>query len=136
MTFLDSKSDDDEEVLSEINVVPLIDIMLVLLVLFIVTASAITTEVHVNLPQTSAESQPKDNHPLVVSVDKEDIYRIDNTAVNLDELKKDLENFHNSNPKRAVQLQADREVPFDAVAKAMAAIQVAGIQKVAVLTKP
>lgn len=136
MAFWNQDDDGDDEVLNEINVVPLIDIMLVLLVLFIVTASAITTEIQVNLPQADAEAQPTDNKPLIISVDADGLYHLGGEEVNLDQLQERLTNLHDNHPKQTVQLQADRSVPFETVSKVMAAIQVAGIQKIAVLTEP
>ena len=127
---------DDDDVVNEINVVPLIDIMLVLLVLFIVTASAITTEVQVNLPRADAEAQPTDNKPLVISIDAEGVYRLAGETIDLDQLQERLVDLHADARNRVVQLQADRNVPFETVSKAMATIQVAGIQKIAVLTEP
>lgn len=131
-----NQDEDDNEVMSEINVVPLVDIMLVLLVLFIVTASAITTEIHVNLPKADAEAQPDEKSPVVISVDANGDYQLGDEPISLDELKKRLVQLHENQPEKSVQLQADRDVPFDRVGKAMAAIQVAGIKKIAVLSEP
>src|SRR5690625_4284449 len=130
MAFWSQSDDNDDDVVNEINVVPLIDIMLVLLVLFIVTASAITTEIQVNLPQADAEAQPKDDKPLIVSIDADGVYRLAGAEIDLDQLQERLTDLHDNDPEQAVQLQADRDVPFETVSKAMAVIQVAGIQKI------
>jgi biopolymer transport protein ExbD len=127
---------DDSEVLCEINVTPLVDVMLVLLVMFIVTASAITTSVHVNLPETESVAPPRAKQPIVLSVDQEGHYRLDKHRVSLDELKQRLATIHQKAPHKTARLQADRNVPYGRVDKAMAALQSAGIQKIAILSRP
>lgn len=126
----------DEELLSEINVTPLVDVMLVLLVVFIVTASAVTTAVKINLPKTDAVAPPDTHKPVVVSVDADGQYYVGRQSLSMPELKKRLLEAHNSNPKIAAQLQADDGVKYGRVAKAMVALQEAGIQKIAVLSTP
>lgn len=127
---------DEDEVLSEMNVTPLVDVMLVLLVMFIVTASAVTTAVHVNLPKTDSVAPPDTKKPLVVSVDKSGQYYLDKDQVSLEQLKQRLAQAHEKNPKVAAQLQADAGVPYGKVGKVMAALQANGIQKIAVLSNP
>ncbi|AWN17884.1 Biopolymer transport protein ExbD/TolR [Salinisphaera sp. LB1] len=127
---------DDDEILSEMNVTPLVDVMLVLLVMFIVTASAVTTAVHVNLPKTDSVAPPDAKQPIVLSVDSDGHYFIDKNEVSLDELKQRLAQIHQKTPHRAAQLQADKDVAYGKVGKVMAALQASGIQKIAVLSKP
>lgn len=128
--------DDDNDVMCEINVTPLVDVMLVLLVMFIVTASAITTAVHVNLPKTDSVAPPDSKQPIVLSVDHAGHYLLDHRQISLDELKQRLTQIHKDSPHKAAQLQADKDVPYGPVGKAMAALQASGIQKIAVLSKP
>lgn len=135
MAFWNTHNEDDE-ILKEINVTPLVDVMLVLLVLFIVTASAITTAVHVNLPRADAGAPPVQDKPLVISVNAEGNYRIDDQLLDLNQLKQRLKARHAQHPKISVQLQADRAVAYGRVGQVMAAIQSAGIDKIAVLTQP
>jgi biopolymer transport protein ExbD len=127
---------DDQEVLNEINVTPLVDVMLVLLVLFIVTASAITTAVHVDLPKADAGAPPEQTQPLVISVDHNGNYQLGDKSIGLNQLKSRLAAIHKQRPEQSVQLQADRSVPYGRVGKAMAVIQAVGIRKIAVLTRP
>ncbi|MDA3919886.1 MAG: biopolymer transporter ExbD [Salinisphaera sp.] len=130
-----AKSSDDE-VLCEINVTPLVDVMLVLLVVFIVTASAVTTAVKINLPKTDAVVPPDTHKPLVVSVDQDGRYYIGKEPVTITDMKTQLVAAHQKNPNIAAQLQADAGVKYGRVAKAMVALQEAGIQKIAVLSNP
>ncbi|WP_251976971.1 ExbD/TolR family protein [Salinicola avicenniae] len=126
---------DDDEVLSEMNVTPLVDVMLVLLVVFIVTAPLMTNAVHVNLPETGAVALPDTEEPMVVSVDAEGAYYIGKETYSVEALEEALVAAHEENPEQAVQLQADEGVEYGTVAKAMAALERSGIQKVAVLTQ-
>ncbi|RKR04502.1 outer membrane transport energization protein ExbD [Kushneria sinocarnis] len=126
---------DDDEVLSEMNVTPLVDVMLVLLVVFIVTAPLMTNAVHVNLPRTGAVAPPESSEPMVVSVDAEGHYFIGKQEYAFEQLETRLQQAHEENPQQAVQLQADEGVNYGQVAKAMAALERSGIQKVAVLTQ-
>ncbi|WP_106478999.1 ExbD/TolR family protein [Phytohalomonas tamaricis] len=127
---------DDDEVLSEMNVTPLVDVMLVLLVVFIVTAPLMTNAVHVNLPKTGAVAPPDQKEPMVVSVDADGHYYIGKQEFSLEVMEQQLKDAHDADPNQAVQLQADEDVNYGQVAKAMAALERSGIQKVAVLTTP
>lgn len=127
---------DGDDFLCEINVTPLVDVMLVLLVIFIVTASAVTTAVHVNLPTTARVTPPDAKTPIVVMVDKSGDYHLNNRQLDLAKVKQQLVQIHAQSPERTVQLQADKDVNYGAVGKLMAAIQASGIHKIAVLSRP
>ena len=123
---------DSDEVLSEINVTPLVDVMLVLLVVFIVTAPLLTNSIPINLPKTESVAPPEQKDPLVVSIDGAG-------KLNKDEIQPELleSNLAAAKAKDAevrVQLQADEGVNYGQVAKAMASIERAGITRLAVIT--
>ena len=129
-------TNEEDEVMSEMNVTPLVDVMLVLLVIFIVTAPILTNAVNVTLPKTDSVAPPDSKKPLIVSVTKDGQYEIDQQQVTLDVLKARLKTVHSQTPDRPAQLAADEGVPYGRVAKAMAALEKSGIQKIAVLTSP
>lgn len=129
---------DSDEVLSEINVTPLVDVMLVLLVVFIVTAPLLTNSIPINLPKTEAVAPLEQKDPLVVSIDGEGKLFINKDEVqagllesSLIQAKQEAEVAHE---ELRVQLQADDGVNYGEVARAMAAIERAGITKLAVIT--
>ncbi|AVO56009.1 outer membrane transport energization protein ExbD [Ectopseudomonas oleovorans] len=129
---------DSDEVLSEINVTPLVDVMLVLLVVFIVTAPLLTNSIPINLPKTEAVAPLEQKDPLVVSIDGEGKLFINKDEIQADLLessliqaKQEAEVVHE---ELRVQLQADDGVNYGEVARAMAAIERAGITKLAVIT--
>ncbi len=125
---------DTDEVLSEINVTPLVDVMLVLLVVFIVTAPLLTNAIPVNLPKTEAVAPVEQKDPLVVSIDGDGKLFINKDQIQPDLLETSLKAAKDRDPQVRVQLQADDGVNYGEVARAMAAIERAGISKLAVIT--
>jgi biopolymer transport protein ExbD len=125
---------DTDEVLSEINVTPLVDVMLVLLVVFIVTAPLLTNAIPINLPKTEAVAPAEQKDPLVVSIDEQGKLFINKDEIQPDLLQTNLQSARQKDPDVRVQLQADDGVNYGEVARAMASIEKAGITKLAVIT--
>jgi biopolymer transport protein TolR len=130
-----SSSSDGDEVLSEINITPLVDVMLVLLVAFIVTAPLLNNAIHVNLPKTATTKSPEQRKPITISVNAEGKVYIDKQEVTLKSLEPELATRHRDNPDLVYHLSSDEAVKYGAVAKVMASIERAGITKLAVLTQ-
>jgi biopolymer transport protein ExbD len=124
------------DVLSEINITPLVDVMLVLLVTFIITAPLLNNAVHINLPKTSTTSPPTQVKTVTVSIDANSEVFIDKRAVALTALEPKLKDLVSHDPDLALSLQADEGVPYRAVAKVIANIQRSGVSKLSVLTQP
>jgi len=122
------------EVLSEINITPLVDVMLVLLVTFIITAPLLNNAVHINLPKTATTAPPTDIKQVTVSIDGSNRVYIDKREVNPAALEIELHALVLHNPDLGLSLQADEGVPYRSVARAIASIQRAGISKLSVLT--
>lgn len=125
---------DNDEVMSEINVTPLVDVMLVLLVVFIVTAPLLTNAIPINLPKTEAVAPADQQDPVVVSIDGEGRFFINQDEIQFELLETHLLDARTDDPELRVQLQADDLVNYGEVARAMAAIERAGITKLAVIT--
>lgn len=125
---------DSDEVLSEINVTPLVDVMLVLLVVFIVTAPLLTNAIPINLPKTESVAPVEQKDPLVVSIDDKGKVFINKDEIQADLLEFNLQAAKAKYPDVRVQLQADNGVNYGAVARAMASIERAGITKLSVIT--
>lgn len=125
---------DNDEVLSEINVTPLVDVMLVLLVVFIVTAPLLTNSIPINLPKTEAVAPADQKDPLVISIDGDGKLFINKDEIQPELLKSSLIQAKANDAELKVQLQADDQVEYGSVAKAMAAIERAGITRLAVIT--
>jgi biopolymer transport protein TolR len=130
-----SSTNEADEVLSEINITPLVDVMLVLLVAFIVTIPVLNNSISVNLPKT-APTQPTDQKkPITVSVDAAGKVYVDKEELPVANLEADLKTRHQQNPGLSLHLSSDEAVNYGTVAKVMAAIERAGITRVAVLTQ-
>jgi biopolymer transport protein TolR len=124
---------------AEINVTPMVDVMLVLLVIFIITAPLLQTGVNVNLPQTSkAKSLPQDNKPLNLFVQKDGTFYLNGpeNVVTLEELRPRLASMKQSNPDLNIYVRGDKDVAYGRMMEAMAEVQAAGFTKVAFVTDP
>ncbi len=120
--------------MSEINVTPFVDVMLVLLIIFMVTAPMMQQGVDVDLPKTKAAAIKVSEERLVVTVTKTKNVYINKTAFSVEELQQKLTKIREANPTREVFLRADKNVPYGFVVQVMAAIKEAGIVKLGMVT--
>ena len=127
---------DSSDVVSEINITPLVDVMLVLLVTFILTAPLLNNAVRINLPKTSTTAPATQSKSVTVSVDASSRIFIDKREVALGALEPELKALVAHDPDLALSLQADEGVPYRAVARVIANIQRSGVSKLSVLTQP
>lgn len=127
---------------AEINVVPYIDVMLVLLVIFIATAPVVMTGVTVDLPQAEAEAMNEDQRtPIIATVDKVGQFyvSIDSSSekmADLDAVSAYVQKELSKDPTRPVVVQGDAQVPYDAVIKLMNALKTGGVKSVGLVTEP
>jgi biopolymer transport protein ExbD len=129
-----TREDGGDDVMGEINVTPLVDVMLVLLVVFIVTAPLLTNAIHVNLPETAETAPPEEKEAVYVSVDAQGKIFIDKTEIPLESFENELKTRKAADPEIALNLNADDAVQYGIVAKVMSSIERAGIAKLSVLT--
>jgi biopolymer transport protein TolR len=127
--------------MSEINVVPYIDVMLVLLIIFMVTAPMLSQGIKVELPQAAAEPiEPEDLEPLLLSIDQQGELYLNlgdpKQALSSDELLTLASAALRREPTRAVLVKADRAVPYGRVVEGMVVLQQAGARKVGFVTEP
>ena len=122
--------------MSEINVTPMVDVMLVLLVIFMVTAPLMATGVQVDLPKTRAMVLKDEDQPIAVTIDKRGRVFVQNSEVPADGLAKKLAAVSRENPDVRIFVRGDQAIPYGQVMAVMGAIYNAGYKKVALVTQP
>ena len=127
---------DHDEPMAEMNVIPLVDVMLVLLVVFIVTAPIITHSVTLDLPKASSERQDDDPESVTLSLDAGGQLYLDNEPVSRVRLESVLVQARRDSADLAVYLRADESVPYRRVARAMATVKSAGIERLGFVSEP
>ena len=123
------------QMVSQINVTPLVDVMLVLLVIFMVTAPIIQQGVAVTLPSVKAEALPGKEEQFVVSITRDSQIYLNDAKLSADDLSVKLKAIAQERPDREVFIRADDQVPYGEVIKTMAAIKAAGIENVGMVTE-
>lgn len=128
--------DDTDEVMNEINMTPLVDVMLVLLIIFIITVPVMKHSINVDLPR--ATNQPQDAKPETIrlSVDAEGHYFWNENRIDDAQLESLLAEAAARNPQPELHLRGDKAVRYERVAEAMAAAQRAGLRKIGFITEP
>ena len=124
-------------VMAEINVTPMVDVMLVLLIIFMVSAPLLTVGVPLDLPQTQAKSLEQDQKPLQLSVDIKGKVFINDTEVGLDELVPKLKAITDARGgmEERIYMRADKKADYGTVAKVMGLLSGAGFKKLALVTE-
>lgn len=122
--------------MSEINVTPLVDVMLVLLIIFMVTAPLMQQGVQVALPQTQAQAIQEDQQRLILSITREQKIFIGTTEVDRETLEQKLLANEKLKRDKEIYLQADRAIPYGFVVDVMAVMKRAGVESVGMLTEP
>lgn len=122
--------------MSDINVTPLVDVMLVLLIIFMVAAPMMIEGVDVNLPKTTAKNIKTQEDPLMLTVNKAGDIFIENQAVALDGLEPKIQKIFQNRREKEVLLRADKDVPYGFVIDVIARIKKAGIDKLGMVTEP
>ncbi len=131
-----SRDNSDRGTMSQINVTPLVDVMLVLLVIFMVTAPMMQQGVQVNLPKAETKALPSQEETVVVSIEKSGRLFINSSEVSGGELRGKLMTMFANRSKKEVFLKADRDVPYGEVVRTMAEIKGAGIERLGMITEP
>ncbi len=126
----------DRRMMADINVTPLVDVMLVLLIIFMVTAQMLTQGVDVNLPQANAKSMRADEERLVITVDANSRIFIGRQPVEFNMMARRLKAIVAQRTDRQVFFRADRAVPYGFVVKVIAEARNAGIEKLGMVTEP
>ena len=122
--------------MSDINVTPLVDVMLVLLIIFMVTAPMMMEGVEVNLPQTTAKSIKTREDPLMLTINVKGEIFLEDRQINLEDLETKVKTILKYREDTEVLLKADKDVPYGIVIKVIAAAKRAGIDRLGMVTEP
>ncbi len=125
-----------QKLVAEINVTPLVDVMLVLLIIFMVTAPMMTQGLEIDLPKTTAKALRQQEKPIVVSVNGKGEVFLGQIKVDQDQLVSQLRHLSPEKKNQPIYLRADKDVPYGVVVTAMADIKRAGFEKLGMITRP
>ena len=128
--------DDTDEVMNEINMTPLVDVMLVLLIIFIITVPVMKHSVNIDLPRVSSQQELVKPQTLRLSVDADGSYFLDDARISDTDLAPRLQAAAAQNPQPDLHIRGDKAVRYERVAQAMAAAQQAGLHKIGFITEP
>ena len=136
MAMLLPGGEDGEEArpVADINVTPLVDVMLVLLVIFMVTAPLLTVGVPVQLPKTKAAAMTNPDEPVVISVEKDGAVYLQETEIELDQLGPRLQAITANKPDTTIYVRADQDTNYGMFAQVLAELQASGFSKVGLVT--
>ncbi len=128
-------SDNESEEMAEINIIPLVDVMLVLLIIFMVTAPLSIGGINVALPNSKAKSVSVDQDRIVLTIDQDGGYFLDKTQIKAVDLEAKLRAIYELREKKDLYIRADKSVAYGKVVDAMSAAKIAGVQKLSMLTQ-
>jgi len=125
-----------KEFMSEINVTPFVDVMLVLLIIFMVTAPMMIQGLNVDLPEATAKPLDSEKEHLVITIDKDHQVHINDYQVTMESLSAKLSKILQGRSDREVYLKADKSIPYGVVVHVMAEIKDAGVEQLGMITEP
>lgn len=123
-------------VMSEINVTPLVDVMLVLLIIFMVTAPMMQQGLEIELPETAASGVSTSEEPFVLVISKSKRISVGGQQIPISDLQKRLQAIFEKRPNKQIYIQADKAVDYGFVAETMAEVRAAGITNIGLVTLP
>jgi biopolymer transport protein TolR len=124
------------ELMSDINVTPFVDVMLVLLIIFMVTAPMMVEGLNVDLPEATAKPLDSEKEHLVITIDKNHLVYINDFKVAVDLLGEKLDKMLQGRSDREVYLKADKNIPYGIVVQVMAEVKKSGIEQLGMITEP
>jgi len=126
----------NKKFMSDINVTPFVDVMLVLLIIFMVTAPMMMQGVEVNLPQTTTKSIKTKEDPLILTVNKKGEIYLKDHKILLDDLETKVKTIFKYRRDKEILLKADKDLPYGLVIDVMAGVKRAGVTKLGMVTEP
>ncbi len=125
-----------DRLMSDINVTPFVDVMLVLLIIFMVTAPMMMQGVDVALPETTSQPLPSSKEHLIITINNKNQIFINDYQITIDFLQEKLSKILEGREHREVYLRADKNIPYGVVVNVMSEIKGAGVEKLGMVTEP
>jgi biopolymer transport protein TolR len=122
--------------MSDINVTPLVDVMLVLLIIFMVTAPMMMQGVSVNLPKTTTKYMKTEDEPMLLTINKKQEVFLENKKIGMKNLENKIRKIFENRLHKEILLRADKDVPYGLVVQVMASVKRAGVSKLGMVTEP
>ena len=136
MRYSRNRNNSDNKPVSDINVTPLVDVVLVLLIIFMVTAPMLQMGIDVNLPRVKARSMDVSEEKLVLAINNKKEIFINKYKTSITDLRLKLESIFESRIEREVFMRADKDVPYGFVVQVMSEVRKAGIDRLGMITEP
>lgn len=133
---MSSGSSKSKMAISEINVTPLVDVMLVLLIMFMVTAPMMQQGIEVDLPKTSSSGVELNEDPFVLTIDSKGVIKAANQTLKINALRDKMKSIFGQRKNKQLYIQADKSVNYGVVAEVMAELRAAGIYNIGLITIP
>ncbi|MDB9822768.1 protein TolR [Deltaproteobacteria bacterium] len=131
-----NSNENGKRFMSDINVTPFVDVILVLLIIFMVTAPLMVQGVDVNLPQTTAKDIKTQEDPLILTVNKEREISLEKQLIKIEELEDKLTTIFKYRRDKEILLRADKDLPYGFIINVIARVKRAGIDKLGMITEP
>jgi biopolymer transport protein TolR len=127
---------DSKSPLSEINIVPLVDVMLVLLIIFMITAPMMQHGMNIDIPKVTTKPLPTKDEPQILNITKDQRLILNEKKLAVKDLKAAIQLLFSNKPTKEIYLRADKEVPYGFVVSCMGLIREAGVEKINIVTRP
>jgi biopolymer transport protein TolR len=127
---------DSKGPLSEINIVPLVDVMLVLLIIFMITAPMMQHGMNIDIPKVTTKPLPTKDEPQILNITKDQRLILNEKKLAVKDLKAAIQLLFSNKPTKEIYLRADKEVPYGFVVSCMGLIREAGVEKINIVTRP
>jgi len=131
-----SNRDSKSSPLSEINIIPLVDVMLVLLIIFMITAPMMQHGMNIDIPKVTTKPLPTKDEPQILNITKDQRLILNEKKLAVKDLKAAIQLLFSNKHAKEIYLRADKEVPYGFVVSCMGLIREAGVEKINIVTKP
>ena len=129
------RSDETNNEIAEINIIPLVDVLLVLLIIFMVAAPLSLSGIKIELPTSKAKGPVGDEQKIILSINEKGLFYVETKQIPAIKLEEEMRNMFKFRERKEIYIRGDRQVPYGSIVDAMSAAKIAGVTKISMLTK-